>query len=88
MSNKSFFILGPDIDHQQISMKVTRGGEVTSYSDTSQENIDISIIESTCLNIIYWIFQMIKQREKRVSTQVLWPFKFTFLVPSLKLFFL
>ena len=53
MSNKSFFILGPDIDHQQISMKVTRGGEVTSYSDTSQENIDISIIESTCLNIIY-----------------------------------
>ena len=50
MSNKSFFILGPDTDHQQISMKVTRGGEVTSYLDTSQENIDISIIESTCLN--------------------------------------
>ena len=50
MSNKSFFILGPDIDHQQISMKVTRGGEVTSYLDTSQENIDISIIDSTCLN--------------------------------------
>ena len=44
------FILGSDTDHQQSSMKVMDLREVTSYFDTSKENVDISIIESTCLN--------------------------------------
>ena len=39
-----------DTDHQQSSMKVLHVREVTSNLDTSQENVDISIIESTCLN--------------------------------------
>ena len=44
------FILAPDTDHHQSSMKVLHVREVTSYLDTSQEDVDISIIESTCLN--------------------------------------
>ena len=31
-------------------MKVWHVREVTSYLNTSQENVDISIAESTCLN--------------------------------------
>ena len=44
------FILRPDTDHQQSSMKVMHVTEVTSFLDTSQKNVDISIIESTCFN--------------------------------------
>ena len=44
------FILALDTDHQQSSMKVLHVREVTSYLDTSQENVDISVAESTCLN--------------------------------------
>ena len=39
-----------DTDHQQSIMKVLHAREVTSYLDTSQANVDISIIESICLN--------------------------------------
>ena len=44
------FILRPDTDRQQSSMKVMHVTEITSLLDTSQKNVDISIIESTCFN--------------------------------------
>ena len=81
------FILGPDTDDQQSSMKAMHVRKVTSYLYKSRENVGISIIESTCLNDhLLSVSNDNTNREKRLSTKFLWAPKIAFLVPSLKLF--